>query len=97
MGISANDIDPSNIKEDLPIVRERGKKLMRETVFLIQYNHFVVHLQRTKIIFSYMHLVLVETTTGQSSTIKADRDLFKRLFSASTNGRNVDLYMLLTH
>ena len=44
-----------------------------------------------------MHLIQVKTTTGQSSTFKADRDRFKRLFSAGTSVRKVKVSMLPTN
>ena len=44
-----------------------------------------------------MHLIQVNTTTGQCNTIRADRDLSKRLFSAATSGRKVNVSMLLTY
>ena len=100
--ISTNDVAPSDITEDLLTVQQRGKKKMREILENRlgenpqQPFRSVLKKNKSKT-FSSMHLIQVKTSTGQSSTIKADRDLFKRLFSAVTSGRTVNVSMLLTH
>ena len=47
--------------------------------------------------FTALHSVQVTSAAGQSKTIKAGRDLFKRLFSAAASGRNIDVTNLLSY
>lgn len=47
--------------------------------------------------FASMYKVEVKTKPGQTKTVKADRKMMKRLFSAAHSGRNVNVKQLVQH
>ena len=100
--ISTNDVAGNDIREDLLTATQRGreqlaglleKRLLRDATQSI-HDPIVKNKSKT---FESLNLVEVSTTTGRGRTIKADRDLFRRLLSAANSGRQLDLKALLQH
>ena len=100
--ISTNEVAGNNIREDLLTATQRGREQLAgllEKCLLpdaTQSIHDPIIKNKSKTLES-LNLVEVSTTTGRSRTIKADRDLFRRLLSAASSGRQIDLKALLQH
>lgn len=100
--ISTNDLAPPEIKQDLLSAKTRGQHQMKEFI----ENRLgenptstfrdTISQNKSKT-FRSLHAVQETKQSRQSKTVRADRDLFKRLLSASASGREVDIPSLLSH
>ena len=102
MCISTNDLALPEIKNYFLSAKLRGReivdKFVNDRLGQNPVTNFRDKLPQTKTkTFAALHLSHITTSTGQSTTIKADRDLFKRLFSAAASGRKIDFHQLLSH
>ena len=92
--ISTNDVAPPDIREDLLTAHIRGKVLVNEFISMRLTENVQVQFcekikQNKSKTFAVLHSVQVTSSSDQSKSVKAGRDLFKRLFSAVASGRNI--------
>ncbi len=100
--ISNNDIAPSEIKEDLLTATVHDNHLLKGFIEKHLEQHHSLEFRDTlpknkSKTFQSFHSVQVATKYGQTNTIKADRDLFRRLLTVSSCGRDIKIPILQTH
>ena len=61
------------------------------------YDRISKNKSKTFVCLYDVEIVEISMPSGQTSTVKADRDLFRRLLSASVSGRDIDIPFLLHH
>ena len=100
MCISTNDVAPPDVKTDLLSAVDRGQTLLKEFVdkrLCANLSDFHEPISKNKSkTFATMHTAF-EPKDAKSKTAKADRDLFRRLLSAASSGRQIELEELLKH
>ena len=100
--ISTNDVARDDIREDLLTAQNRGTELLTKFVSnrllpdAPEKFHDAIPKNKSKT-FTNLNTVNVVTPAGQKKAVKADRDLFRRLLSAASSGRQIDLKGLLQH
>lgn len=99
ISISTRDVVPDDIKHDLESAQANGKKSLSEfvTARLIDKTkalHDGLPKNSPKTMAS-MYAVTVKTDKEKTATVKADRDLFRRIIIANEAGRDIDMDIIL--
>ena len=99
VAVTTGDVASAEIKEDLLEAEETGKAAMKEFVNdrLAKKDvkfHYRLKLQKLKT-SETLYLVPVIIDNSKTISVKADRDLLRRVVVALESGRNIDINTLL--
>lgn len=100
--ISSNEVLPTDVAEELLQAEERGSRILSEFIAdrLTRNSERNLHdkiPQNKSKTFTYLQTPLHGHGSQQTAKVKCNKDIFKRLLSASQSGRQVDLANVLTY